>query len=445
MTPPISHTQHPPDEPLLPLDSNFESFRRQESTLILLNLLIMVGTLVMQLAFKPQLGWPSRTILFLFGSRFLMQTAELLWLSARERPLSRLTQFLYGRASICMHLGFAGLISMVSQNEDAHYTVLLILPVVAAGFRASLPGTIMVASCAGLVSFAEVWSYYQRNPFSSATEYFEAAGTILVFYLVGLVVWLLASQLRQEQVRLRFALGELQRTKDQLVEQEKLAALGELASAIAHEIRNPIAMIASSLAMADKAEGNSSLRTEMFGIALQEARRLEQFTTNFLSYARTKKLRREPTPVGSTLHYLADMAKARASEKSIRIRFRCDDDTVIVVDAFQLHQAMLNLITNALEASSKEAEIEIGCEQSTPNVTVLYVENPGEPIPADIVLRLFDPFFTTKPNGTGLGLAIARKIAEAHGGSLRLARNEGGRVRFTLHLPAADTTGLADT
>ncbi len=425
----------PDEQALFSLNSDYSAFRAQESALILTNLAILSSVLVLQLSFQSLLGWPTRTILALFGGRFLMQTAELIWLSARERPLSAIAQFLYARASILLHLGFAALVSIVSKNEDTHYSVLLVLPVIAAGFRTSFPTTLAVAAGASLVCLAEVWDFYQRNPSSNLTEYFEAAGTILIFLLVGLVVWLLATNLRREQSRVRDTMSELEKTKDQLVEQEKMAALGRMSGGIAHEIRNPIAMISSSLSLVRNVDSDASLRDEMFEIALQEVRRLENFTSEFLVYAGNKELLTEPTSVETMLRYLADISRARAAEKSVRVRSSYNGPEMVPVDSFQIHQAMLNLITNAIDASAHESEILLGCECVSEATFKLYVENAGEPIPSTVLPHLFEPFFSTKPSGTGLGLAIVSRVAEAHGGSARLELNQQGRVRFALNLP----------
>jgi signal transduction histidine kinase len=94
-----------------------------------------------------------------------------------------------------------------------------------------------------------------------------------------------------------------------------------------------------------------------------------------------------------------------------------------------MHQAMLNLATNALDATPPGGKVLIGAVR-----VELFVENSGPAISNDVVQTLFEPFFTTKLHGTGLGLPIARRIAEAHGGELVLSRNEPGRVRFSIRL-----------
>ncbi len=432
------------DRAASPPSSDFQGFRTQETTLILINLVLMALVLLLQLLFQSVLGWPSRSILLLFGARFIMQTAELQWLSARERPLDVRTQFLYGRISILMHLVFAAAVSLLSSDEDTHYAVLLILPVIAGGFRTSLRETLCIAGGASLVCLLEVWDFSRRGGPDSPAEYFEAFGTILIFFLVGTVVWLLASSLRKEQRHLQRTMAELERTRDRLVQQEKLAALGRLSSGIAHEIRNPIAMISSSLAMARDCAEDTRLGEEMLSIATQEAQRLEQFTTEFLAYARNREPRFEPASAESMIRYVAEVSRAHAARNGLRIECDCAEELLAQVEPFQLHQALINLVSNSIDASPAGSTILLGCKAGRDGVISLFVQNAGEAIPPATVPQLLEPFFTTKARGTGLGLAIAAKIAEAHHGSLELENNEPGAVRFTINLPKSLPDRTAD-
>lgn len=423
----------------LPADSSsagtFPMFKAQESMLIMINLILMASVLLLQLAFQSLLGWPTSTILLLFGLRFLMQTGELQWLSAREVPLSARSQYVYGRFSVLMHLSFAAAVSLVSSKEDTHYAVLLILPVIASGFRMSLQGTLFIAGGASFVCLVEVWDFSRRSGPQSVTEYFEAFGTVLIFFLVGSVVWLLASSLRKERDRLGNTMAELERTRDKLVQQEKLAALGRLSSGIAHEIRNPIAMISSSLAMARGADADHRLTEEMLDIATQEAQRLEHFTSEFLTYARGIQPRTEATSAATIIHYVTDLSRARAAEKEVGIACIIERDETVHVEPFQLHQALLNLVANAIDAAPPGSDVRIGLKKSPDGGHVFYVQNGGPSIEDSVVPQLFEPFFTTKPSGTGLGLAIVQKIAEAHNGFLQLEENKPGHVCFVLWIP----------
>ena len=415
---------------------DFGVFRRQESTIILLNLSIIAALLLVQLLCRPALALPSRLIIMLFGARFLMQAVELIWLNSLKHPLGRRVVCAYAHLSIILHIAFATLVTMLSTTEDSHYAVLMMLPVVAAAFRYSLPGTLGVASLAGALTILQVWVYFRGIPNVNLSEYFEAVTMVLIYFAVGLVVWLLVAQLRTEQTKLQTALQELEQTRDRLVSEEKLAAIGRLSSAIAHEIRNPIAMISSSLSTANQPGMEPELRDEMFGIAATEAHRLETFTTDFLAYARTAKPDRQPESLATIAEYVGSLARARAGEAGAQVGTVCVGSGTAMVDAFQIQQAVVNLVLNGIDAAGQGGRIEIGCQAQGRDLEI-YVENTGEAIPAETAAHIFEPFYTTKPGGTGLGLAIARNIARGHGGELELDRNEPGCIRFAMRLPGA--------
>lgn len=110
----------------------------------------------------------------------------------------------------------------------------------------------------------------------------------------------------------------------------------------------------------------------------------------------------------------------------------------VSVDTFQIHQALLNLGTNAVQATAAGGSVRLTARRDDTTV-VFGIENPGPAIPEDATARLFEPFFTTRQDGTGLGLSIARKIAEAHGGEIALAVNSASLVCFEIRLPVGAT------
>ena len=432
----IDHATRPALLPF-PVETEGRAFQKQESTLILLNLIILSSLLVVELVFEADMGPPSKLVVALFGARFLMQTGELLWLSSSRRPLSPRVGRVYADLSICNHLIFAAAASILSGAEDTHYSVLMILPIVAASFRFSLVATLVTASIAGVLNIVEVWAYFRMHPPGNRGEYFEATAMGLLYLVVGLVVWLLVAQLRRDQARLRATYEELERTRDKLVQEEKLSAIGRLSSAIAHEIRNPIGMISSSLSMGIRESTDEKTRKELFDVAATEAKRLERFTSDFLSYARTAPPRLDRVSVETTLSYVLEISRARAADHTLTVTGNSSQCGEVLGDSFQLHQALLNLIANAIDAADPGTAVTVGCEPVDGHAAI-FVENHGSAIEPNVLANIFEPFFTTKPRGTGLGLAIARKIAQAHRGDLILDVNEPGRVRFSLRLPYAE-------
>ena len=415
---------------------DFGSLREQESAIVAMNLLVLAALLVIHGLFSGELGPPARPLLFALTLRFVTQCAELHWLRNGARRASAELLMRYVRASVWINVAFALLASMLDTKEDSHYWGLLVVPVVSAAFRCKLWGTLLVAGAACSVAFAQVWFFYLRFPPVAVGEYYEAATVSTIFILVAVIVWVLAGRLRRDHDQLSANLDELQQTRDHLVAEEKLAAVGRLSASIAHEIRNPVAMISSSLAMALEDGVEAPLRAELFEIAAREAGKLEKLTTDFLSYAHTRPPDRRATQICTLLRNVASLARAYASGDDVTIDVACDDDLEADIDQFQIQQALLNLTINAIDAAPPGGVVRLGARVVPGASLGLYVENTGEAIAAEAAGRIFEPFFTTKSRGTGLGLAITRNIARAHGGDAALDLNEHGRIRFTITLPA---------
>jgi signal transduction histidine kinase len=246
------------------------------------------------------------------------------------------------------------------------------------------------------------------------------------------VVWLLVRDLRQKEERLAKNLVDLQETREKLLLEERLAAVGRLSSAIAHEIRNPVSLISTAIATATHLSGPE--RDEMYAIASEEASRLVTLSTDFLSYANPRVPKMVPTSIADTVGYVSDACRAQASGKNVVLEVRSEEPLIAEADPGQLQQALINLVLNAIDAALPRSMVSIRAYARDHRISV-DTENSGSPIPETEQTLIFEPFFTTKPKGTGLGLSIARNIARAHGGDLVLATNGPDRIRFSLSLP----------
>jgi signal transduction histidine kinase len=412
------------------------SFAAQERVLIGLNLFALAALALVHLVFRNVTDPVSFIlVLLLFGARFLEQGGEWLWLRRYGGRLSAATAMRWSYVSIAANMTFAGLVSVAADSVDAHYTVLLIIPVVAAAFRLCFFHLLFTIGIAAGLAMLEIWVYFLRHPPIDVEEFFEVATEGLVFVVVGLVSWGLVNSMRRDAATLKRALDELRHTQDRLVAEEKLAAVGRLSSAIAHEIRNPVGAIVSALATGQRPELPEATRAEMHALAATEAGRLEKLTTDFLAYARTRPPDLQPIPVRDTLEYVAGLMRARAGEAPLEIRVDCAGEFRLRADGHQVQQALINLAINALEHTPADGRVVLGAAKEK-GMAALFVENTGSAVPDPA--SLFEPFFTTRPNGTGLGLAISRNIARAHGGDCMLSHNISGAVRFTLMLPLED-------
>jgi signal transduction histidine kinase len=411
------------------------SFKRQQTVFIVLNLLLLLILLLLHWSLTSYWGRPSPWLIATVVLVFLLRIPELFWVQRFSQPMQPAVLRAVTWASIILNVVLAVLLSDLTDHEDSPYVVLLLLPVLEAAFRFRLTMLVGVITMADFSCFFWQWRYFVRHPPVDVGEYIEAGTASLMLAMVGVVVWLLVHDLRTKENRLAHNLLQLEQAREKLLHEERLAAMGRLSSAIAHEIRNPVGMIASSIATAKQLSGEE--REEMFAIASDEAARLSQLTTEFLDYASARQPKLAAVSVDDTLAYVADASRAHASQKGLTLEVDVPEELTARADAGQLQQALMNLVLNAVDASPVGGTITLrgSCEAAS---VFIDVENSGPPVPQSTVERLFEPFFTTKPRGTGLGLAIARNIARAQGGDLTLAANGPDCVRFSMSLPMSD-------
>ena len=307
---------------------------------------------------------------------------------------------------------------------------LMLLPVLEAAFRLDLRATLTVVILADIITFMGAYGL----PFG---EYIEAGALSVIYSVMGPPVWLLVNNLRAREASFVRNLEELDNSCKQLLVDEKLAAVGRLSRAIAHEIRNPVAMISSALDTAISRGPSEAEGEEMFAIAAKEALRLERLTTDFLVYARPRPVQVARVDLADTLNYVATVARAHAANERVTIDVAVDSNLEGDFDANQMHQALLNLVLNAIDACHRGDLVLLHAQMNGNGNIRIDVVDPAGPIPAETVAHIFEPLFTTKQGGNGLGLAIARNIVRAHGADILLRVNEPRQVCFSLEIPAA--------
>ena len=409
------------------------AFRRQEIAFCVLTLFVIAVLLLLHALFAPLLGEPTLPVILILGVSFLLKVFEIIWLQEKQHGISERTAQIETAVSSLGIFIVAGAVTFTANRDDSPYFVLLAIPILQCAYHCGLIPTIATVAAAISMMFAWVEHYFRIHPPPRLSEYRQTAMVALVFAVIGPLVWYLVQQLREKEIKLYEKMTELDSAREKLFAEEKLAAVGRLASGIAHEIRNPVAMISSSLATAAYPAADKEEREEMFAIAAREAARLENLTGEFLTYARPSKPQRSSTSVNDILRHIANVTRMRAAGRSIEVLYLSGEEILAEIDANQVESALLNLSLNALDATPDGGHIELRSRANGTHLAV-EVENSGKMIPKSEVDRVFEPFFTTKPGGTGLGLAIARRIAVSHGGDIWLSSNQDGAVVFTMSL-----------
>lgn len=219
-----------------------------------------------------------------------------------------------------------------------------------------------------------------------------------------------------------------------LATNEKLAALGRVASGVAHEIRNPLAAMKLKIQMAARNEFDKSKLEKTFAVLNEEIARLDNLISKMLDAGKQKKLNFASIAPTDILRERLNFIREKAEANNVKIETQfSESDQKTNADAEKLTQVFDNLLLNALEAMPNGGVLKIrGFEK---NGKIIYeFQDSGAGVSGDEKKKIFEPFFTTKDKGTGLGLAISREIVEAHNGSLYLSESEKG-AKFIVELP----------
>lgn len=225
----------------------------------------------------------------------------------------------------------------------------------------------------------------------------------------------------------------------QIMQAEKMVAIGELASGIAHEIRNPLGIITASAETLRKYK-DEKIQMEMTDYILEESQRINQLINNFLDLARPKETRWELVDLREVLEKTLLLLSPQAHRLGIEVKTEVPKDPLFLkVDPEQMRQAFMNIGVNALEAMPDGGILKVKIRDNGQGRVLIQFSDTGKGIPEEIRGRIFDPFFTTKERGTGLGLAIAQRIISEHGGGIEVEDGEKGGTTFTIRLPIRET------
>ena len=242
---------------------------------------------------------------------------------------------------------------------------------------------------------------------------------------LGLIFWVQQRHLR-----------EMRALETAMARHERLSALGDVAAAFAHEVRNPLNAVSMGLQRL-RAEFKPEPGEEyarFVDLMQGEVRRLNTIVEQFITLARPLPLKPAPLQLDELLRELAALVEPEADQARVAVRLAVGALPLVHADRDHVKQVLLNLMLNAVQAMTSGGTLTLEAEAVRDAVT-LTVADTGPGIAPDVLPRVFDPYFTTKPGGLGLGLTIARRIVEAHGGALAVESEPGRGSRFSVTLP----------
>jgi two-component system sensor histidine kinase HydH len=316
------------------------------------------------------------------------------------------------------------------------YRSLYYLPIAFAAVRYGRLGGTLTALATTALYLPHVWISWGTMPSDGFNDLLEN----VIFLFVGVLAGSLADAERAQRQRAEQAAHALERSYAQLQEQdeqirraERQAALGRLAGGLAHEIRNPLAVVRAAAQMlhADV----SAEQQRYTGVMQSEITRVDRLIEELLHYAEPRPLVREQVDVETLVADTVQLCAPYATQQQVTLLTDADSyDLAVTGDADRLKQALLNVLLNAVQATPPGGSVTVYANVQDDRV-VLAVQDTGPGIPEAQQSQIFDPFFTTRDEGTGLGLTLVQQIVQEHGGRVDVANIPEGGARVIIALP----------
>ncbi|MEH7390836.1 PAS domain-containing protein [Bacillus sp. JJ1503] len=240
-----------------------------------------------------------------------------------------------------------------------------------------------------------------------------------------------------QYLAIRNDITETKKTKEILHRQDKLAAVGQLAAGVAHEIRNPLTSMKGYTEFLQMDETNKE-RLEYFDIILDEIERVNHIVEDFMLLAKPKSVELKEKNLIPIMKNVLSLFELEIRNKQIHLHFECSDDTILIhCDEYRLKQVFINFIKNAIEAMPNGGKLILNTYKNNEYVRISITDS-GTGIPPEQLKKIGEPFYTTKKKGNGLGLMVSFHIIESHGGKVNIESELNKGTTFTIELPVVN-------
>jgi len=229
---------------------------------------------------------------------------------------------------------------------------------------------------------------------------------------------------------------EKKRIGEQIQRMSRLAAVGQLAAGISHEIRNPMMGIAATMELVSDGMEPDHPQRRLLEKSMEEIGRIDTVIGELLSLAQPREMHPEPADINRLIGDVADFLSGLCRKNRIELRLQLSPVPPVSMDCKAMREVVINIALNAIQSMKGAGILTVRTALPDRGGVQVTVEDTGEGIPPEIRDRIFDPFFTTRPDGTGLGLSNCHRIVEAHGGSIHVEDGPAGGTRVHILLPA---------
>lgn len=335
--------------------------------------------------------------------------------------------------TVAIHYGWV-LEHLLGHREWVHalHSRFCYLPIMVAAAWFGLRGGVIAATVISVAIMPYLFGAVATNP-NHMTSLSQELIEMFFYYTIGILIGLLVD--REMLVRRR-----QERTELELERSQRLSLVGQMAAGVAHEIKNPLASIKGAVEILSEDTTPPQDREEFKQIVVGEIKRIDGTIQEFLEFARPKEIKLQPLDLSSVLSNSLRQMERQIKDAGIVLTPRIAPDIRIDGDQEKLHQVLLNLVLNAIQASAPEDNIEVTLRRTADDAAQIVIRDHGTGITQADIARIFEPFFTTKASGTGLGLAIVKSILDGHNASISVDSPVSGGSEFTLTFPSIDTS-----